>query len=427
MLNESVLNVVNSKTKTKISKLASCLGDIKLRKMFHKCFYNTLETTTEMQNDETCFVFTGDIPAMWLRDSSAQVEHYIPFAKDDYQLQKIIEGLIRRQVMYILIDPYANGFNKEANDAGHKDDLVDRSAWVWEKKYEVDSLCYPLRLAYKYWRETGVTHIFDEKFRLMLNSVIDVWEREQRHFEKSTYRFERLNCVDTDTLKNNGLGMPVNYTGMTWSGFRPSDDACRFGYLIPANMFAVVILGYVREIAKEVYCDDSLSGRSSSLQKQIQDGIENYGVYLHPKYGKIYAYETDGYGNYNLMDDANVPSLLSIPYIEYKPIDDLIYQNTRRFILSTENPYYFQGKMACGMGSQHTPNGHIWPIGLIMQALTSDNINEQKAIMRTLLDTDNNHMYMHESFHADNPAIYTRSWFAWANSLFAELIMKMCL
>lgn len=410
---------------SKLQQLASGLADRpKLRDMFIKCFINTLETTTELCEDGTTFVFTGDIPAMWLRDSTAQVKHYLPLCNQFNELKVIIEGLIKRQVKYISIDGYANAFNKQPDGSGHQEDITEQSPWIWERKYEIDSLCYPVQLIYLYWKETEETKIFNEEIKKCFYNIIELWKKEQKH-ELSQYSFERTECyLPSDTLPEHGRGTAVGYTGMTWSGFRPSDDACSYGYLIPANMFAVVVLGYIIEIAEEIYGDTILATEAEKLKKEIEHGINHYGIYKHPVYGKIYAYETDGYGNYKLMDDANVPSLMSIPYLGYKPIDEEIYRNTRSFLLSENNPYYYEGKYARGIGSPHTPEGYIWPIALIMQALTSECQSEIDEILEILLSTDDKTGFMHESFNPDDPSEYTRAWFAWANSIFAELIYK---
>lgn len=397
----------------------------KLLHMFKQCFPNTLETTTRLMSDGTTFVFTGDIPAMWLRDSSAQVRHYLPLAAQDKELQRVIEGLVKRQLKYIQIDPYANAFNEEDNNNRYEDDLTELNPWVWERKYEIDSLCYPIQLSYLYWKQTGIAALFDETFLKTMKTIIGLWRTEQRHFEQSPYRFARTTGPKTDTLRNNRMGMPVNYTGMTWSGFRPSDDACTFGYLIPANMFACVVLGCMEEIAEHIYGDEQVKEAAAILREEIDYGIRTYGIYRHPEFGEIFAYETDGCGNYNLMDDANVPSLLSVPYLGYAAMDDPIYSNTRRFILSRQNPYYYEGSHARGIGSPHTPPQYIWHISLTMQALTSSDNEEISDIIRTLTSTDAGTGYMHEGFHANDPNAYTRPWFAWANSLFAELIYKL--
>jgi meiotically up-regulated gene 157 (Mug157) protein len=417
-----IVTYKNMKKDIMESFTAKC-NDPKLCKLFENTFFNTLETTTEFDNNDETYVFTGDISAMWLRDSSAQVKHYIPFAKDYDYLKKVITGLIKRQVRYILIDPYANAFNKSDNGLGHKDITVS-NPWVWERKYEIDSLCYPIELSYLYWRNVEDESIFTDDYKKCMNSIIDLWTIEQKHMTNSTYMFERTNCARIDTMINRGKGMPVNYTGMTWSGFRPSDDSCNFNYLIPANMFAATVLKYVQEIASVVYKDQELFERAEKLKDQIEYGIETYGKFIHPKYGVIYAYETDGFGNYNLMDDANVPSLLSIPYLGYTDCENAIYQNTRNFILSKDNPCFYEGKYGKGIGSPHTPNGYIWHIALIMQGLTSDCIEEIDEIMKMILSTDADTGYMHEGFNCNNPKEYTRDWFAWANSLFSEFAIK---
>ena len=408
----------------KVEKVDVFFNNEKLSKMFLNCFMNTLETTVERLDDGSTYVITGDIPAMWLRDSTGQVKHYLKFANEFDEIKKLIMGLIKRQAMYINIDPYANAFNKEPNNKGHVHDITKRNPWIWERKYEIDSLCYPIHLAYLFWKETGITQHFDDDFKKAAKTILALWKNEQKH-ETSDYRFKRLLCSETDTLQNNGKGLPVNYTGMTWSGFRPSDDRCKYGYLIPSNMFAVVALRYIKEIASEIYKDVNLQNEADVLRQQIDDGIKKYGIVEHPKYGKIYAYEVDGFGNYILMDDANVPSLLSIPYIGYSENDDPIYINTRKFILSKDNPYYYEGRYAKGVGSPHTPKGFIWPMSLIIQALTSNIDKDVQDIIKVLLNTDAGTNYMHESFDPNNPKKYTRYWFAWANSLFAELILKV--
>ncbi|HEX2924882.1 MAG TPA: glycoside hydrolase family 125 protein [Ruminiclostridium sp.] len=415
-------SVVEEAVKLTVKKLSS---RPKLQNVFENCFINTLKTTTELIEDGDTFIFTGDIPAMWLRDSSAQVRHYLPFARFDEELAGIISGLIRRQVKYISIDPYANAFNQEANGKCYREDITERNPWVWERKYELDSLCYPVQLAFLYWKFTGRMDIFNDGFRKTMETIIYILTVEQRHSEKSPYRFQRNSSLQSETLSNSGLGGETGYTGMTWSGFRPSDDACRYGYLIPANMFAVKALEYMEQIAAEVYKDEYLENRAAILKEEIDRGIQTYGVCMHPKYGKIYAYETDGLGNYNLMDDANVPSLLSIPYLGYRGENDPIYINTRRFVLSEDNPYFFSGKFADGIGSPHTPRGYVWHMALCMQALTSKDEYEIEKILRELENSDNDTGYMHEGFNPDNPSEFTRPWFAWANSLFAELICKI--
>jgi len=395
----------------------------KLLPFFRQCYLNTLQTTVQVDDDGTSFVITGDIPAMWLRDSTAQIRPYMPLAAEDESIRNVITGLIRRQAKYILIDPYANAFNQEANGHGHQDDKTQMNAWIWERKYELDSLCYPVQLLNDYVKTTHDQSIFDENIHKMLQAVVATMKTEQYHDQLSTYTFDRVG-VASDTLPLGGRGTRTNFTGMVWSGFRPSDDSCKFGYLIPANMFAAVILEYLSKFAREIYHDEALAHAADQLRTEIRFGIETYGIVNHPRFGQIYAYETDGYGNYNLMDDANVPSLLSMPYLGYCASDAPLYQNTRAFVLSSENPYYFKGHYAQGVGSPHTPQGYVWHIGLIMQGLTSTDTTEQDALIQMLLSTTADTNFMHESFHPDDPVQFTRSWFAWANSLFGEFILR---
>ena len=322
----------------------------------------------------------------------------------------------------ILIDAYANAFNEQPNWGCYRADETTRNAAVYERKYEIDSLCYPVQLACLIYQETGRSDHLDDSFHKALVRILDVFETEQHH-ESSLYHFERSECPSSDTLPMKGKGNPVAYTGMTWSGFRPSDDACRYGYLIPSNMFASVVLKEAAKIVSQIYRDEMLSKRCLDLSDQIRKGVEKYGIVEHPKYGKVYAYEVDGLGNYVLMDDANVPSLLSIPYLGYLPSDDRIYQNTRRLILSSVNPYYYEGRVLKGIGSPHTPPDHIWPIALSMQGLTTNRREEVEKVFHLLLASDADTFYMHEGVHKDDPTRFTRPWFAWSNSLFSEFIL----
>lgn len=410
-----------------IDSIAANLAEVYpvLAPMFKQCYPNTLQTTTKLLDDGTTFVFTGDIPAMWLRDSSAQVRPYMPLVKHDADLQRAVKGLIQRQAQCLIIDPYANAFNEEANGNGHQTDDTQMGPWIWERKFELDSLCYPVQLCQDYWAATEDSTVFTKEVHEMLRKIVDTMKVEQHHDEQSPYSFEREDIIlPSDTLPFQGKGTRSNYTGMVWSGFRPSDDACKFGYLIPANMFAVVILGHIKQFAEQFYNDEALALDAAKLKSEIEFGIETYGVYHHPSYGLIYAYETDGFGNYNLMDDANVPSLLSIPYLGYRPVGDDLYQRTRSFLLSKDNPYYFEGSYAKGIGSPHTPGNNVWHIGLIVQGLTTNSLSERNAIIDMLVATTAGTGYMHESFDPDHPETFTRPWFAWANSLFGEFVVK---
>lgn len=393
--------------------------------VFERCYTDTLDNTVEILEDGSTFVLTGDIPAMWLRDSTAQLRPYLHVAKRDPRLRQTIAGLVKRQMILILKDPYANSFNIEENWKGHHEtDHTDLNGWIWERKYEVDSLCYPLQLAYLLWKETGETSQFDETFVTATKEILHLWTVEQDH-NNSPYRFVRDTDRKEDTLVNDGFGPDFAVTGMTWSAFRPSDDCCQYSYLIPSNMFAVVVLGYVQEIFAELTLADSESiiADAKRLQAEIQEGIENYAYTTNSKGEKIYAFEVDGLGNASIMDDPNVPSLLAAPYLGYCAIDDEVYQATRRTILSPENPYFYEGKYASGLGSSHTFYRYIWPIALSIQGLTTTDKAEKKQLLDQLVACDGGTGVMHESFHVDDPTKYSREWFSWANMMFCELVL----
>ncbi|MGX7131639.1 glycoside hydrolase family 125 protein [Enterococcus songbeiensis] len=389
---------------------------------FNAAFANTLLTTVKRQTDGTTFLLTGDIPAMWLRDSTAQVRPYLVVAKEDEDLAAMISGLVKKQFFYIDIDPYANAFNETANGAGHQTDHTEMNDWIWERKYEIDSLCYPVQLAYLLYKNTGRTDQFNENFVSGVNKILEVFATEQNHAE-SPYTFVRDTDRKEDTLINEGRGAKVAPVGLTWSGFRPSDDACAYGYLIPSNMFAVVVLGYLEEIFSTILKDPAIVQKAGVLKKDIQKGIEEFGRTKNQAGEDIYAYEVDGKGNATLMDDSNVPNLIAAPYLGYGEMNDPRYLRTRNTLLSKENPYYYEGKFAKGIGSSHTPENYVWPIALAMEGMTTNSKSEKERILNQLVATDAGTHLMHEGFHVDDPDQYTREWFSWANMMFCELVM----
>ena len=396
--------------------------------LFENCFKSTLRTTVRQKEDGTTFIITGDIPAMWLRDSACQVRPYLLLAEKDAAIAAMIEGVIRRQVACILIDPYANAFNETANGGCWEHDITDMKPEIWERKYEIDSLCFPIQLAYLFWKNSKRTSHFDADFLRAAKEIVRVFQTEQNHEKKSAYSFVRPNCVFTDTLSRGGRGASVKPDiGLTWSGFRPSDDSCVYGYLIPSNMFAAVILEYLSEIAEVVYQDGAFAEEAKQLAVQIRNAIEKEA--LVPGGGKwkpFYAFEVDGYGQYLIMDDANLPSLLSMPYIGYCDAADEKYLNTKEVILSDMNPYYYEGAYAKGIGSIHTPARYIWHISMGMQGLVSDDYAEKRRILQNMADTDGGTGCMHEGICVDDPKCYTRPWFSWANAVFSELVLDYC-
>lgn len=390
-------------------------------KMFSQCFLNTVETTLTAEEDGTAFVITGDIPAMWLRDSTLQVMHYMRFT-DDESVRALLRGLVEKQAQMINLDPYANSYNHGATGAHWTIDQPEPSPWVWEQKYEIDSLCFPVMLAESYAKKHSREELLADAFKGALANIVRVFCTEQHH-ESSPYWFVRENCPPSDTLSHGGKGAPVGYTGMTWSGFRPSDDACKYGYLIPSELFAVLTLRRIAWFA-ELF-DKDLAAQALKTAEEIRSGIYAFGLVQHPNHGMIYAYETDGLGHYNLMDDANVPSLLSLPYLGICEKDDALYKRTRQFVLSDDNRYFYAGSKARGVGSPHTPPGYVWHIALCIEAMTADDEDEVVRIMRALLHTHAGTEFMHEGFDPNEPEKFTREWFAWANSMFGELVYRL--
>jgi meiotically up-regulated gene 157 (Mug157) protein len=406
-----------------VAELEPLLRPVGLSELFSHALRNTLETTVTLEED-TAFAVTGDIPAMWLRDSTGQVLPYLRFCRTDPLLRQVVRGVVLRQARCILIDQYANAFAQDPTATfALRLDVAEQHPGVWERKWEVDAPCWVLRLLRCYAQATGDLSIYAEQdVRAALATILTTFEMEREHTTRSGYSFRRP--LPGLLYHDSASSHPVGPTGMIWSAFRPSDDGCMYNYLIPSQMLAVVELGELARTFDAIYRAPRWVERARSLADTIAEGIERYGVVEHPMAGRIYAYEVDGLGHYNLMDDANLPSLLGIPEIGYRPADDPIYLNTRQFVLSQANPYYYEGHYAAGIGSAHTPAPYIWPTGLIVQALTSTDAEEVGQLLQTIKDTDGGTRYIHESFDPNDPRRHTRSWFAWGNALFAELVLR---
>ena len=398
--------------------------------MFANCFPNTLDTTVHFRKDENdgmddTFVYTGDIHAMWLRDSGAQVWPYVQLANEDEALRRMIAGVINRQFKLINIDPYANAFNDGPTGGEWMSDVTEMDPNVHERKWEIDSHCYPIRLAYGYWKETGDTSVFGDVWIQAIKNILKTLKEQQRKDGLGPYYFMRKTERQLDTKCCSGYGNPVNPVGLIVSSFRPSDDATTFDFLVPSNFFAVTSLRKAAEILTAVNKDRELTGECRALADEVESALRQYAVVEHPKYGKIYAFEVDGFGNTYLMDDSNAPSLLSMAYLGDVDVNDPIYQNTRRFVWSEDNPYFFKGTAGEGIGGPHVGYDMIWPMSIMMKAFTSSDDAEIKWCVETLMKTDAGTGFMHESFHKDNPEKFTRAWFAWQNTLFGELILKL--
>lgn len=415
-----------------ISRVAGLLTNPKLKWMFENCFPNTLETTVHFRmtdgNPDT-FVYTGDIHAMWLRDSGAQVWPYVQFANADPKLKQMLAGVINRQFICLTIDPYANAFNDgSVEDSRWNSDVTNEPAnpLVYERKWEIDSHCYPIRLAHEYWKVTGSTDVFGEVWIQAMENVLKTMREQQRKENPGEYFFLRVTDRQLDTKNNRGWGNPVKPVGLIASSFRPSDDATSYEFLIPSNFMAVTSLRKAAEILTSVNKNTDLAAQCMALADEVETALAQYATYEHPTHGTIYAYEVDGFGNYYLMDDPNVPSLLAMPYLGDVDVNDPVYQNTRRFVWSEDNPYFFKGKAGEGIGSPHIGrHDMIWPMSIMMKAFTSQDDAEIKHCIQQILDTDAGKGFIHESFHKDDPNEFTREWFAWQNTLFGELIIKL--
>ena len=420
---------VSKSLENTIKKVKKSIADEELAWIFENCYPNTLDTTVnhyQKNGKPYTYVITGDIDAMWLRDSSAQVFPYLSLAKEDEKLKNLLKGVINKQIEFVLLDPYANAFFDDNQKVSEwKNDYTEMKPGVHERKWEVDSLCYVMRLSYHYWKTTGDASIFDEDWKKARLLILKTLREQQRKENKGTYKFQRGNGNPLDTQFGGGYGNPTHKNGLIYSMFRPSDDATFYPYLVSSNMFAVVSLRQISEIFKTNFSSLNADNQFIELANEVDEAIKNYAIFERKEFGKIYALEIDGFGNALFMDDANVPNLLSIPYLGYTSYHDEIYKNTRKFSLSTTNPWFNEGKFAKGIGGPHVGENKIWPLGLIMQALTTDDDEEIFYCLKTLKNTHAGTGFIHESFDVNNPKDFSRSWFAWANTLFGELILHL--
>jgi meiotically up-regulated gene 157 (Mug157) protein len=416
-----------------IVQLSSRISDPRLAALFSNCFPNPLDTTVRVGRFEgkpDTVVITGDIDAMWLRDASAQVWPYLALAARDEPLREMLEGVLRRETRCLLIDPYANAFMADLDApplSWSVDDKTDMKRGVGERKYELDSLCYPIRLAHGYWKQTGDTRPFDAQWKEAMKLVVATMRVQQRKHGPGPYHFERASGHATDTLTHGGYGNPVKPVGLIASGFRPSDDACVYSFLIPSNLFAVTSLRQLAAMSSAILQDSVLANDAIALAAEVDSALRQYAKAPGPK-GQIWAYEVDGFGHQLLMDDANVPSLLGLPYLESSP-DASLYARTRGFVWSKQNPWFFSGSAGEGIGGPHEGADMIWPMSQIMYALTAGKGPGSDAEIRRMLvmlqASAAGTGFMHESYHKNDVRNFTRPWFAWANSLFGELIVQL--
>lgn len=407
-----------------ITEIKSNIGNKEIAWMFENCFPNTLDTTVDFEiigGRADTYVITGDIDAMWLRDSTAQVWPYLPLCKKDIELQRLIAGVVNRQTKCILLDPYANAFYKDVKkESEWKKDKTEMKPGVHERKWEVDSLCYAIRLAYGYIQTTGDTSVLDEQWLRAMKLVMQTFSEQQRKENNGPYSFLRESMWANDTVPMNGYGNSVKPNGLICSTLRPSDDVTTFPFLIPCNFFAYKSLLDLSHLLEREHRLEA-----QELAKEVKKALDEHATIKLKNGTTIYAYEVNGFGSFNLMDDANIPSLLAMPYLGSVAHSDRVYQNTRNFVWSADNPFFYKGTSAEGVGGPHIGADYIWPLSIIMRGLTSTNDKEIKHCIDMLQATHAGTGFMHESFHKDDPAKFTRKWFAWANTLFGEFIWKV--
>jgi uncharacterized protein len=419
---------VSPAVEERIATVKKQIRNPQLAWLFENCYPNTLDTTvdfTTQQGSPDTFVITGDIDAMWLRDSTAQTTPYLSLVNQDPHLRDMFRGLMRRQAHCILIDPYANAFYSTPKFGEWKSDDTVMKPGVHERKWEIDSLCYPIRLAYLYWQQTHDTVPFTPEWSQAAHRIVETFRTEQRLNAGTPYRFARKTTSFMDNSPNDGQGNPTRKIGLIHSAYRPSDDCCFYPFLVPSNMFAQTSLDQLAILARDVLHDAALESEAKAISADLQKALKSFAVADHLQHGQVYSYEIDGYGNRLWMDDANAPGLVSMAYLGCCKLDDPVYQNTRNFAYSEDNPYFMRGKYAEGVGGPHTGTGTVWPLSIIMRVLTSTDPAEMKNCVEMLMRTDAGTGFMHESLDPNNPKTFTRTWFAWCNSLFGEMIVTV--
>lgn len=422
-------NFVSTEVERVIAEVKASIKNPELAWMFENCFPNTLDTTVthyEKNGKPYTYVITGDIDAMWLRDSTAQIWPYLQLVNNDAKLKRLVQGVVNKQTEYVHLDPYANAFYDDPAKKGEwESDRTTMKPGVHERKWEIDSLCYVIRLAHGYWKATGDGSLFDSYWQDAMKLIVKTFREQQRINGKGPYSFTRNTEVPTDTQYGRGFGNPTKKVGLIHSMFRPSDDSTFYPFLVSSNMFAVVSLHQLAEIFSTVVKDETFAGECITFAAEVDQALKKYAVGEHPEFGKVYPLEVDGFGNKLFMDDANVPNILSLPYLGYCTTEDPVYKNSRRFSLSHSNPWFHEGKYAKGIGGPHIGEDKIWPLGLVMQSITSNDDKEILYCLKTLKNTHAGTGFMHESFNVNDPKDFSRSWFAWANTLFGELILKL--
>ncbi|KAH6638629.1 hypothetical protein BKA67DRAFT_145458 [Truncatella angustata] len=440
----------SSLVEDEILRLKDQIWDPDLFRLFENTWPNTLDTAIKWMGvaannteEELCFVITGDINAMWIRDSANQIAPY------KYVLQRptddvaaVFRGVINLQARYLVISPYCNAFlppKESGMNPGPSGGIYsvtptyDRD-FVYTCNFELDDFGGFLQLSHDYYTATGDVTFFG-KFQWIyaIQSILKASKAmQQPTYDKDgkwvppAYTFQSQTMSAFGTLGNNGMGNPVNDTGLMRSPFRPSDDSATFDLNIPANMMMARYLETNAEIMDKLpNAPPGLAKEMRDIAAQVRHAINEWGIVTAPSGKKIFAYEVDGFGGRSLMDDANIPSLLSAPFLGFLNNTDEIYQNTRNFLLSRANPWYCSGPIIKGIGSPHIRPGATWPMSVIMSAMTSDDDKEIITALRQVLQSTDGLGLIHESVDAYSVKRWTRQWFTWANGLFGQLIMEL--
>ncbi|KAF3067220.1 hypothetical protein GL218_08480 [Daldinia childiae] len=433
-----------------INKTKSIIFDADLSRLFENTFPNTLDTAVKWRGvaannseEELAFIITGDIDAMWIRDSANQIAPYKTILKkktDD--IASVFRGTINLQARYLIISPYCNAFQPppESNISPAQNGGIysvtpsyDRNI-VFTCNFELDDFGGFLQLSHDYYNATGDLDFFGKFQWIQAVQSILATSEEMRQptygpdgkWIPPVYTFQSQTMTGSGTLGNNGIGNPVNETGLVRSPFRPSDDSATFDFQIPANMMLSRYLKSTSDIMERLpNAPKGLAQKMRDMATEIREAINQWGIVTAPNGKKIFAYEVDGFGGQNLMDDANVPSLLSAPFLGYLDKNDTIYQNTRAFVLSRSNPWWCEGPHLKAIGSPHIRPGAAWPMSSIIRAMTSDDDAEIISSVKEVLSTTDGYGLIHESVDSFDTSNWTRQWFTWANGLFGQLIMDL--
>lgn len=428
---EGCRNFTVPEVEATIKDMSSTISDPDLFRLFENTWPSTVDTTVKWQgksadnpDEELAFIITGDINAMWMRDSANQLQSYKAILHDD-QIDALYRGAINLQGRYMRLFPHCNAFQPPPESGmpavnEHPDDVVTPAydpEVVFECKYEIDSLGAFFQLSYDYYHATGDGDFFGkfqwkESVRSVLDTVKEMMQgtyNDDGSVRESPYTWQRESPYASETLVNKGAGAPVKGgLGLVRSFFRPSDDSVIYQYFIPGNMMLARYLEACVDIMQPI--DAGMAQEMADIASGIRKGIQEHAVVKHPQFGDIYAFEVDGYGSHSLMDDSNLPSLLSIPHLGYSKNDDEIYKNTRAFALSTANPYYAHGPVINATGGPHLGPGMGWPMAVITQILTSDDNDEITGGIKQLMGSTSGLGLMHESVNSHNESLWTRPW-----------------